>query len=174
MRSVLCAVLSLFLLESSITFAGTPSGATFSSPKIVRVSSKSSKTVHVRGYYRKDGTYVQPYDRSTPGTNPRSSSGASRTSVSPSPGNTTRNTSTSSTVQRDANGKIKRSAVAKDAFKKQHPCPANGHTSGACPGYVIDHVSPLECGGADDPSNMQWQTVAEGKAKDKTEGLCKR
>jgi hypothetical protein len=36
-------------------------------------------------------------------------------------------------------------------------------------GYVIDHVKPLACGGADAPSNMQWQTVAEGKAKDKTE-----
>jgi hypothetical protein len=35
-------------------------------------------------------------------------------------------------------------------------------------GYVVDHVKPLECGGADAPSNMQWQTVAAGKAKDKT------
>ncbi len=41
------------------------------------------------------------------------------------------------------------------------------------PGYVVDHIIPLECGGADDPSNMQWQTVAEGKAKDKTEGNCR-
>ena len=70
-------------------------------------------------------------------------------------------------------GKIKRSTAAKDAFKRQHPCPANGHTSGSCPGYVIDHVRPLECGGADAPSNMQWQTVAEGKAMDKTERYCR-
>jgi hypothetical protein len=41
-------------------------------------------------------------------------------------------------------------------------------------GYVVDHIIPLECGGADDPSNMQWQTIAEGKAKDKTEGNCRR
>ncbi len=41
------------------------------------------------------------------------------------------------------------------------------------PGYVVDHIIPLECGGADDPSNMQWRTVAEGKAKDKTEGNCR-
>jgi hypothetical protein len=34
---------------------------------------------------------------------------------------------------------------------------------------VIDHVNPLECGGADAPINMQWQTVTEGKAKDRTE-----
>jgi hypothetical protein len=36
-------------------------------------------------------------------------------------------------------------------------------------GYVVDHIKPLACGGADDPANMQWQTVAEGKAKDKWE-----
>lgn len=62
-----------------------------------------------------------------------------------------------------------RSAAAKSAFKRQHPCPATGRAKGPCPGYVIDHVTPLACGGADDPANMQWQTVAEGKAKDKWE-----
>jgi hypothetical protein len=37
------------------------------------------------------------------------------------------------------------------------------------PGYVIDHVVPLACGGADAPSNMQWQTTAAAAAKDKVE-----
>ena len=37
------------------------------------------------------------------------------------------------------------------------------------PGYVIDHVIPLACGGPDAPSNMQWQTVADAKAKDRVE-----
>jgi len=37
------------------------------------------------------------------------------------------------------------------------------------PGYVIDHIVPLACAGADAPSNMQWQTRSEAKAKDKTE-----
>jgi hypothetical protein len=41
--------------------------------------------------------------------------------------------------------------------------------SGKCPGYVVDHVKPLACGGADAPWNMQWQTKANAKAKDKTE-----
>lgn len=72
-------------------------------------------------------------------------------------------------THRNRHGHIKRSKAAKDAFKREHPCPANGRRSGPCPGYVIDHVKPLACGGADDPSNMQWQTVAEGKAKDKWE-----
>jgi hypothetical protein len=59
-----------------------------------------------------------------------------------------------------------RSEAAKDAFKREQPCPATGKGSGPCPGYVIDHIVPLACGGPDAPSNMQWQTVAEGKAKD--------
>ncbi len=62
-----------------------------------------------------------------------------------------------------------RSEKAKDSFKYAHPCPSNGNNHGACPGYVIDHITALACGGADDPSNMQWQSAAEGKAKDKWE-----
>jgi hypothetical protein len=72
-------------------------------------------------------------------------------------------------VGRDANGKIHRSQKAKDDFKKSHPCPSTGKSSGACPGYVIDHVTPLKRGGADSPSNMQWQTKEAARAKDKTE-----
>jgi hypothetical protein len=34
-------------------------------------------------------------------------------------------------------------------------------------GYVVDHVIALVCGGRDNPSNMQWQTVADAKQKDK-------
>jgi hypothetical protein len=70
-------------------------------------------------------------------------------------------------------GRYKRSTAAKNEFKRQHPCPATGRSSGSCPGYVIDHVNPLECGGADAPYNMQWRTVTEGKAKDKTERNCR-
>jgi len=69
-------------------------------------------------------------------------------------------------VERDNNG-IKRSEHATDEFKKSHPCPSTNKSSGFCPGYVIDHVKPLKRGGADDPSNMQWQTTADAKAKDK-------
>jgi hypothetical protein len=76
-------------------------------------------------------------------------------------------------VRTNSHGKIKRSKAEKDAFKREHPCPANGNTRGKCPGYVIDHIKPLECGGADAPYNMQWQTIADGKAKDKTEGQCR-
>jgi len=54
-------------------------------------------------------------------------------------------------------------------FKKANPCPATGKTYGSCRGYVVDHVMPLKRGGADAPSNMQWQTKADAKAKDRWE-----
>jgi hypothetical protein len=75
----------------------------------------------------------------------------------------------STTATRTSSGKIKRSSHAKSEFKKTHPCPSTGKSSGACPGYVIDHVTPLKRGGPDAPSNMQWQTTADAKAKDKWE-----
>jgi hypothetical protein len=34
---------------------------------------------------------------------------------------------------------------------------------------VVDHVIALKRGGADAPSNMQWQTVEAAKAKDRVE-----
>ena len=63
--------------------------------------------------------------------------------------------------------------AAKHAFERQHPCRPPGGRADGCPGYAVDHVKALECGGADAPTNMQWQTVAEGKAKDRTEGRCR-
>jgi hypothetical protein len=54
-------------------------------------------------------------------------------------------------------------------FQRQHPCPSTGRTTGACPGYIKDHIRALACGGPDSIENMQWQTVAAAKAKDKWE-----
>src|SRR5690242_20900943 len=54
-------------------------------------------------------------------------------------------------------------------FQREHPCPSTGRTSGACPGYRKDHISPLARGGPDAVSNMQWQTVAAARAKDRWE-----
>ena len=66
-------------------------------------------------------------------------------------------------VTRDAEGHIMRSEAARRLFMAQ-----SGFPDGR-PGYVVDHIKPLACGGADDPSNMQWQTDEEAKAKDKVE-----
>jgi hypothetical protein len=72
-------------------------------------------------------------------------------------------------MPRDRHGRIKRSAEAKHASKKSHPCPSTGKPKGACPGYVIDHIQALKHGGRDAPDNIQWQTVQEAKIKDRTE-----
>ena len=72
-------------------------------------------------------------------------------------------------VLRDARGRIQRSARAKNEFRKSHPCPSTGKAAGACPGFVIDHVTPLKRGGADNAGNMQSQTAEAARLKDKTE-----
>ena len=75
------------------------------------------------------------------------------------------------------------SAAARDpaqvrAFRKAHPCPATAMTTGACPGYVVDHIIPL-ClqphisEPLDRPGNMAWQERAESLKKDRAERqLC--
>lgn len=65
-----------------------------------------------------------------------------------------------------AEAKQPRSAAAKSAFVKANPCPATGEHRVPCPGYVVDHIVALCAGGADSPANMQWQAVADAKAKD--------
>jgi hypothetical protein len=136
-------------------------------------SGHTSKTVHVRGYTRKDGTYVAPYDRRPPGTATDNRDYSVGTGTHYRKGYAAPGYTLDSSVRRDRHGRIKRSSSAKSAFKRQQPCPSTGKATGRCPGYVIDHIKPLECGGADAPSNMQWQTIADGKAKDKTEGSCR-
>ncbi len=152
---------------------------------------------HVKGYTRSDGTYVQGYERRDRGVakvsnySQREGQGAAsgvRSSSALMPvkkehldpaaykGAKVMTTSASPRfqaasvpgVKRDHHGKIARSQTAKNDFKATHPCPST-HKSGACPGYVIDHIMALKRGGADDPSNMQWQTIAAAKAKDRWE-----
>jgi hypothetical protein len=124
----------------------------------------ASGTTHVREYTRKDGTVVRAHERSSRASTRKEPQ--SHPAASPGPSHTK---AYCASCERNESGKIQRSASAKREFERANPCPATGRTSGSCSGYVIDHVKPLACGGADDPSNMQWQTVAEGKAKDRTE-----
>ena len=72
-------------------------------------------------------------------------------------------------------GKTYRDPAQRAAFVKANPCPSTGKTKGRCPGYVVDHITPLCAGGADRPSNMQWQSKEAAKDKDRLERQeCKR
>jgi hypothetical protein len=62
-----------------------------------------------------------------------------------------------------------RSSAVNQEFQRSHPCPSTGRSTGACRGYVKDHIVPLACGGPDAVANLQWQTTAAAKAKDKWE-----
>jgi hypothetical protein len=72
-------------------------------------------------------------------------------------------------ISLSAEAAIHRDSSVKAQFQKRYPCPSTGQARGACPGYVKDHIIALACGGVDSVENMQWQTIAEGKAKDKWE-----
>lgn len=73
-------------------------------------------------------------------------------------------------VPRDAQGNIKRNATELAHFQQIHPCPSTGLKIGACPGWAIDHVWSLACGGCDAVGNMQW---LPNRIKSCTDGSCK-
>jgi hypothetical protein len=157
-------IITLLLMVVPVVASGSRSGYGRSSSNRSHSSTRSHHSRSSASSSRRQSSSGHAH-RSHPAHNSSHSSGT----VS----HRSRQTSPNGTVQRDSHGRIKRSAAAKDAFKRQQPCPSTGKSRGACPGYVIDHVKPLECGGADAPSNMQWQTVAAGKAKDTTERYCR-
>ena len=58
-----------------------------------------------------------------------------------------------------------RSSKVRNQFVKTHACPSTGRTSGSCPGYHVDQIVPLACGGADAMSNMQWLPAKRNLSK---------
>lgn len=59
-----------------------------------------------------------------------------------------------------------RSASVKHQFDKLH-----GYPHGRA-GYVVDHICALANGGIDSVVNMQYQTIAESKKKDRIENTA--
>ena len=54
---------------------------------------------------------------------------------------------------------------ARQDFRRLNPCPSTGKISGACPGYAIQYLIPLNRGGMDVPGNMQWRSVGVANGK---------
>jgi hypothetical protein len=172
MRMSLTAILAAFVLAfPAYAQRGRSGGGGHSSGR------SSSGSVHVRGYSSRSGKSVQPYKRNAPGEGRSKASAphASKSTRSPrasaphitsprSPAASHPRATTPATPgARDSHGRLKRSEKAKEDFLRQ-----TGHPHG-WPGHVVDHKMALACGGADVPSNMQWQTIEEAKAKDKVE-----
>jgi hypothetical protein len=124
-------------------------------------SAPGGKTVHVKEYTRKDGKTVAAHERAAPHAK------APAKESPPSKPATVKAEKVQRTpavgVARNAKGRIARSEAARHAFEVQ-----TGYPHGR-KGYVVDHVRALACGGADAPSNMQWQTIEAAKAKDRVE-----
>ena len=64
-----------------------------------------------------------------------------------------------------AHARIERDRAQVRAFRAENPCPATGLRRGACPGYHVDHITPLCAGGPDRPENMQWITKEDHRFK---------
>lgn len=153
-RLALVLAICLFFADAS-TIGASAKGS--------KGSSHNGKTVHVTEYTRKDGTRVKAHDRKAPDDHTTATTPKAPTTTSRAESKRQSSVQAASGVARDDRGRIQRSATARHSFARQ-----TGYPNGR-PGYIIDHIVPLACGGADDPSNMQWQTTAEAKLKDKTE-----
>jgi hypothetical protein len=188
MKKIFSLLLSL-LLSASFLFAqhykkdGTPDrrykeNKTYSAPSSATpsysspsYSSPSSYGTHLKRDGTPDGRYKENRSYSTPSYPKQSYSAPSYSAPSypkqshstPSYSVPTNKTKNYYFLERDKNGKIKRSESAKHDFMKQ-----TGYPNGR-PGYVIDHIKPLSKGGCDCPENMQWQTKEAAKEKDKWE-----
>ena len=68
---------------------------------------------------------------------------------------------------RPINVEPERDARQRELFVKKYACPVNGKHLEPCPGWVVGYVKPLCAGGADRIANMQWQTVATAKRKER-------
>jgi hypothetical protein len=139
-RFLLASALSLALL-----FGVCPTGDNFFA------TVAAQKTVHVKGYTKKDGTHVAAHDRKAP---------KKKGDTATRPAATTPSPTSASTQPRDEKGRFVRSETVRRNFMV-----LTGYPSGRS-GYIVDHIIPLACGGPDSVVNMQWQTVAEAQAKD--------
>jgi len=163
----LLLVARLGILSSAAQALTFPSETTVFSTPFFEVGGRSgSRRIGGYGSHGKGSHYVggrASAARSSNSSSARSSGHSSRSLTGGSRSSTTRHSSSPSRyyrstdtpgVKRDSSGKIQRSSAARAEFQRAHPCPSTGRSSGACPGYVVDHVTPLKRGGADKPSTI--------------------
>lgn len=125
------------------------------------VAEASKGTSHVKTYTKQNGTVVHAHERKAPVTKSTvRSRHAPRARPAPA-----RKSLTGDRRLDAAAAYLKRSDAARRAFMRQ-----TGYPRGR-PGYVVDHIVPLACHGADAPSNMQWQTTEAARQKDRTERI---
>jgi hypothetical protein len=89
----------------------------------------------------------------------------------PAPGNVARCTEAAPCATpgtRTTPGRKAPSAASIRQFRETHPCPTTAHSFGACPGYVVTHITPPCKGGLDTPENLQWQTHANADRQAQT------
>lgn len=67
--------------------------------------------------------------------------------------------------KRDARGVIVRSSAVLRQFQALNHCPSTHAPTGACPGWIKDHVRPLAACGCDSIGNLQWLPVEMWRAK---------
>lgn len=61
----------------------------------------------------------------------------------------------------------------RELFIKKYACPMTGKHTENCAGWVVGYIKPLCAGGVDRITNMQWQTVATAKRKEReAQKLC--
>jgi len=142
--------------SSSYRIKGVKSTSGFKS------SSPRVKNVKVKGYLKKDGTYVAPHYRSAPRRGQRIKSvnfSSPKNSLAPRSSKKIKGTPYSSV----AGNRTERSQAKKREFLKSRGYDVNP------PGYEVDHVVPLSKGGADEPYNMQLLSEEAHKQKTKSE-----
>ena len=64
-----------------------------------------------------------------------------------------------------------RNQAVRAEFVRENPCPSTGKTTGRCPGWEVDHATPLCAGGSDTVENLQWLSKEQHSLKTKIDAL---
>ena len=162
MKKLFTILTALFLFSANITIA----------QHVKKEANYSTPSTNTTAHLKKDGTPDMRYKSNKtnhPSYTPNNYARIQGELLQKPPGSTHLSSTAykkyhySYGIKRDAKGKIERSQTARLAFMKK-----TGYPHGRA-GYVIDHIIPLKKGGCDCTGNMQWQTIADAKEKDKWE-----